>query len=151
YRTIIRKGDWGHQCSARLLLHSVVRVITHGRVKKIVAGRGTNSRADFELRLRPVPALRRAAAILAAVLLLNDAAYAHSWYPKNCCHGADCRPVPCDELVETRNGIMWRGAVLFNDAQVKPSPDQLCHVCAKEQTGTLFPYLPLCAFIQPSS
>jgi len=127
-----------------LLLHSVVRVITHGRVKKIVTGRGTNSGADFELRLRPVPALRRAAAaILAAVLLLNDAAYAHS--------GADCRPVPCDELVETRNGIMWRGAVLFNDAQVKPSPDQLCHVCAKEQTGTLFPYLLLCAFIQPSS
>ena len=79
-------------------------------------------------------------------------AHAHSWYPKNCCHGADCRPVPCDELVETRNGIMWRGVVLFNDAQIKASQDRFCHVCAKEQAGSsLLPYLPLCAFIQPSS
>jgi hypothetical protein len=60
--------------------------------------------------------------------------------------------VPCDELVETRNGIMWRGVVLFNDAQVKASQDQFCHVCAKEQKGSsILPYLPLCAFIQPSS
>ncbi|MGA9322886.1 MAG: hypothetical protein WBW06_17695 [Xanthobacteraceae bacterium] len=60
--------------------------------------------------------------------------------------------MPCDELVETRNGIMWRGVVLFNDAQVKASQDQFCHVCAKEQKGSsILPYLPLCAFIQPSS
>ena len=94
---------------------------------------------------------RAAASILAAALLFSGAAHAHSWYPKNCCNDADCRPVPCDELVETRNGIMWRGAVHFSDAQVKTSRDQFCHVCAKEQKGTLLPYLPLCAFIQPSS
>ena len=46
---------------------------------------------------------------------------------------------------------MWRGVVLFNDAQVKASQDQFCHICAKEQKGALLPYLPLCAFIQPSS
>jgi hypothetical protein len=89
--------------------------------------------------------------LTAALVLLGSAAYAHSWYPNDCCHDAGCRPVPCDELVETRNGIMWRGVVLFNDAQVKVSQDRFCHVCAKEQVGTLLPYLPLCAFIQPSS
>jgi hypothetical protein len=88
---------------------------------------------------------------IAMLLLLSSAAYSHSWYPKDCCSGDDCQPVPCDELVETRYGILWRGVVLFNDAQVKASQDQFCHVCAKKQVGTLLPYLPLCAFIQPSS
>ena len=92
-----------------------------------------------------------AASAVAGLLLFGSAAHAHSWYPKDCCHDGDCRPVPCDELVETRHGIMWRGVVLFNDAQVKASQDQFCHVCAKEQKGTWLPYLPLCAFIQPSS
>jgi len=89
--------------------------------------------------------------IIAMFLLLSSAAYPHSRYPKDCCYGGDCRPVPCDELVETRNGLMWRGVVLFSDAQAKPSHDQHCHVCAKIQQGTVIPYLPLCVFIAPSS
>jgi hypothetical protein len=42
--------------------------------------------------------------------------------------------VPCNELVETQHGLMWRGVVIFNETQVKPSQDQLCHVCI-EATG----------------
>jgi hypothetical protein len=48
---------------------------------------------------------RRGAAVgllTAALVLLSSAAYTHSWYPNDCCHDADCRPVPCDELVETK-------------------------------------------------
>ncbi len=119
----------------------------------IAIGPRVRGRADFE-RCSPSAVRWRAAAMIlvaAAFALLGGAACAHAWYPKNCCHDGDCHPVPCDELVETRYGIMWRGSVLFNAAQVKPSQDQYCHVCAKQQTGTLFPYLPLCAFIQPSS
>ena len=90
--------------------------------------------------------------LAAALISVSSAAYSHSSYPHDCCHDGDCRPVPCDELVETRNGIMWRGVVLFNDAQVKPSQDRFCHVCAKEQKGSsILPFLPLCAFVQPSS
>ena len=33
--------------------------------------------------------------LAAAVMLLNGAAVAHSWYPKECCHDKDCHPVPC--------------------------------------------------------
>jgi hypothetical protein len=120
------------------------------RAKRTVTGFETYGRPGFAYSNRG----RRGAAVgllTAALVLLGSAAYAHSWYPNDCCHDADCRPVPCDELVETRNGIMWRGVVLFNDAQVKASQDRFCHVCAKEQVGTLLPYLPLCAFIQPSS
>jgi hypothetical protein len=88
---------------------------------------------------------------IAASVLVSSQAYAHSWYPHDCCHGQDCRPVPCDELVETRYGLMWRGVVLFSETQVRPSLDQFCHVCAKEQKGTIIPYLPLCVFVAPSS
>jgi len=122
------------------------------RAKKIVTGLETASRPDVEFCARPAARRRAAEGLLAVSLLLQSGgAFAHSWYPKNCRHDGDCRPVPCDELVETKNGIMWRGVALFNDAQVKASQDQFCHVCAKEQKGTLLPYLPLCAFIQPSS
>ena len=122
------------------------------RVAKIVTDSETGNQPGEGIRSSR--ARRRTARSLLAgtLVLLGSAAYAHSWYPHDCCHDADCRPVPCDELVETRNGIMWRGVVLFNDAQVKASQDRFCHVCAKEQAGsTLLPYLPLCAFIQPSS
>ena len=64
--------------------------------------------------------------LAAAVMLLNGAAVAHSWYPHYCCHDNDCKPVPCKELVETPHGLLWRGVVVFNDTQVKPSQDQFC-------------------------
>jgi hypothetical protein len=89
--------------------------------------------------------------LIAGSLLLSTAAYAHSWYPKDCCHDADCRPVPCGELVQTRHDLVWRGVVVFNETQVKPSQDQFCHVCAKQQQGTILPYLPLCVFVAPTS
>jgi hypothetical protein len=85
--------------------------------------------------------------LLAALLLINGAAEAHSWYPRDCCHDADCRPVPCAELVATRIGLMWRGAVIFNDQQIKASQDEFCHVCAKAQQNAIVPYLPFCVFV----
>jgi hypothetical protein len=88
---------------------------------------------------------------ITALVLVGSEAYSHSWYPQDCCRGQDCRPVPCDELVETRYGLMWRGTVLFNETQVRPSLDQFCHVCAKEEQGAIIPYLPLCVFVAPTS
>ena len=79
--------------------------------------------------------------LLAVLLVINGAAEAHSWYPRDCCHDADCRPVPCAELVATRNGLMWRGAVIFNDQQIKASQDESCHVCAKAQQNAIVPLI----------
>jgi len=122
------------------------------RAAKIVRSSGTDSRPGSGIRSSRAWRGTTKGLLTATLVLVSSAAYPHSWYPHDCCHDADCHPVPCDELVETRNGIMWRGVVLFNDAQVKASRDQFCHVCAKEQTGsTLLPYLPLCAFIAPTS
>ena len=84
--------------------------------------------------------------LAAALMLVSGAATAHSWYPKECCHDNDCRPVPCAELTVTNLGLMWRSVVIFNEIQTRDSPDQLCHVCVKSQTGYM-PYLPICVFV----
>jgi hypothetical protein len=123
----------------------------HLRVEKIVSGFETDNGTESDVGSSRARQRTAKSLLIAALLSLSTAAYAHSWYPKDCCHGADCRPVPCDELVETRNGLMWRGVVPFTETQVKPSQDQFCHVCAKEQRGTILPYLPLCVFVAPSS
>ena len=84
--------------------------------------------------------------LAAALMMVSGAATAHSWYPKECCHDNDCRPVSCAELTATNLGLMWRGMVIFNEIQTRDSPDQLCHVCVKSQTGYM-PYLPICVFV----
>jgi hypothetical protein len=84
------------------------------------------------------------------MLIGVTAADGHSWYPHDCCHDNDCKPVPCGELSEMRHGLMWRGVVVFNETQVKPSRDQFCHVCVKEQVD-MVPYVPLCVFVPPMS
>src|SRR5262249_36438702 len=86
----------------------------------------------------------RTRTIAAAMMLIGvTAADGHSWYPHDCCHDNDCKPVPCGELIEMRHSLMWRGVVVFNETQVKPSRDQFCHVCVKEQIDTM-PYVPQC-------
>jgi hypothetical protein len=93
----------------------------------------------------------RTRTIAAAMMLIGvTAAEGHSWYPHDCCHDNDCKPVPCGELIEMRHGLMWRGVVVFNETQVKPSRDQFCHVCVKEQVD-MVPYVPLCVFVPPTS
>ena len=68
-------------------------------------------------------------------------------YPHSCCHNNDFKPVPCKE---TRRGLLWRGVVVFNETQVKPSQDQFCHVCVKVQID-MISYVPLCVFVPPTS
>ena len=58
---------------------------------------------------------------------------AHSWYPNECCHDMDCRPVPCAELVISGSSAAWRG---HNWRTARASPDQACHVCVHNGTVT---------------
>lgn len=83
-------------------------------------------------------------AVLSAVLLLliGTAAWAHSWYPPQCCSSIDCEPVNADVLTETRNG--WHVSVcsairpgvcidgFVKRGQEKPSLDGGYHVCFNE-------------------
>jgi hypothetical protein len=42
--------------------------------------------------------------LAAAVMLLNGAAVAHSWYDESCCHDRDCRPIPCEQIEKLADG-----------------------------------------------
>lgn len=66
---------------------------------------------------------------------------AHSWYDPWCCNDKDCRPVPCEELVEQRDGTYrYQNYVVPRD-KVKNSQDAQCHICIYNDQGR-------CAYIQ---
>ena len=68
----------------------------------------------------------------------------HSWYTAACCGDRDCRPVPCDQIVETRDGWLYIPTRnKFTPEQVQPSQDRYCHVCLGQADGRS-----ICAFIQ---
>jgi hypothetical protein len=69
----------------------------------------------------------------------------HGWYPSSCCGGSDCRPVPCDQIVEVADGWMYLPTRNhFYAAQVQASQDRNCHVCIASTVD----HRSLCAFIQ---
>lgn len=71
--------------------------------------------------------------IVGGLLLLacSTVAFAHGWYPIQCCAGQDCRPVACEDISETLDGFVYDG-VKFSKASQQPSQDQHCHVCIFE-------------------
>jgi hypothetical protein len=84
----------------------------------------------------------------AALMLVSGTATAHSWYPKECCHDKDCRPVPCAELSYPDKDVVWRKFVYFSAPMIRESKDGDCHVCVKEGlAASIIPYLPLCVFV----
>jgi hypothetical protein len=83
---------------------------------------------------------------MSKTFLLSVLILVHSWYPKACCGGADCKPVPCDQLVETEKGWTYLPTHdLFAWDMVQPSQDKQCHICINPNGNR-----PLCAFIQQS-
>jgi hypothetical protein len=73
---------------------------------------------------------------------------AHSWYSAQCCGERDCKPVPCEELVETPHG--WKYLPTGNEfvnEQVRPSQDRFCHVCLGGMLGSAVKRS-ICAFIR---
>jgi hypothetical protein len=53
----------------------------------------------------------------------------HWLYSEECCAGEDCHPVPCEQIVTTKDGWRWHGVDFFRGMQ-QVSPDGRCHVCA---------------------
>lgn len=84
---------------------------------------------------RKLPWARLMGLTIVAALIAAEA-QAHKapsgWeYPKNCCNDGDCKPVPCDELVEMPSGsIIWKKeGWTFQKGRVFASGDDECHVC----------------------
>lgn len=71
----------------------------------------------------------------------------HSWYPQYCCHEQHCKPISCNEIIETSTDYIWNG-VHFSVVNVYPSLDAMCHACIQQGAGFVNG---LCLFIQMST
>ena len=95
-------------------------------------------------------AVRPLLATLLLAPLLAVAAYAHSWYPIECCHQMDCAPVDHVErrdgeemIVTTRHGT----AAVPSDLQRRQSLDSRMHVCMRPAGGGRMKVI--CVFVPP--
>ena len=43
--------------------------------------------------------MKTLAIVAVMTLVCITEAEGHSWYPHDCCHDNDCKPVPCNELI----------------------------------------------------
>jgi hypothetical protein len=78
------------------------------------------------------------------------AAYAHSWYPKECCSQNDC--ALADRIESGPRGIT---AVMVGNRRIeippgfaaRSSPDNHIHVCFVSSIEAGVPWMPLCLFV----
>ncbi|MBU1213325.1 MAG: hypothetical protein KJ587_18975 [Alphaproteobacteria bacterium] len=95
-------------------------------------------------------------AVAAFAVAMPTVAGAHSWYPRECCHGEDCVPVTTIERVPGQPYQIWHtdkfGPVQVDDTVIKDrsrfSEDGRYHLCAVpsekrgERTSPLAPQRP---------
>jgi hypothetical protein len=83
--------------------------------------------------------------VIILTLLLIAHAFAHSWYPSDCCSGTDCKPVPASDIQELPGGcfVYKPTGNQFCGSQVRVSQDKDWHVCISPSTGNS-----LCLFRQ---
>jgi len=85
------------------------------------------------------------------VLPSGDPARAHSWYPRQCCGGEDCRKVDKIDFLPSGDMVMhvgWIEVVVPRNFVKQPSQDAYAHVCMSIATGT---FRPVCVFMPGTS
>jgi hypothetical protein len=81
------------------------------------------------------------------VLPTPDQVNAHSWYPRRCCGGQDCRKVDKIDFLPDGDMVMHVGfieVVVPRNFIKEPSADADAHVCISIATGT---FRPVCVFM----
>ena len=77
--------------------------------------------------------LRVLAVIVLVMVVLATVAYAHDWYPRECCSDQDCGPAVV--LSKTNKGITLQDKfgsghfIPWGDPMIKSSPDGKYHIC----------------------
>lgn len=74
------------------------------------------------------PARRLGARGALLFLLLAGPAFAHGWYPWECCSDRDCYAVPVERVRVVPGGWMLDG-FFVGYGEARPSPDGLFHIC----------------------
>ena len=93
--------------------------------------------------------MKRAICAIFLFLCTYNTAYAHSWYPWECCSGMDCAPVEKFSMTPNNEWMLTskHGTVII-PAQMKrrESKDNRFHVCMRKAEGIT---MPLCVFVPP--
>jgi hypothetical protein len=66
------------------------------------------------------------------VLALTSSAFAHSWYPFECCSERDCFPVAVEDVRVTPAGYTLTDDTVIAYSETRPSPDGKFHVCRRQ-------------------
>lgn len=92
-----------------------------------------------------------AAVFVAACLLLARPAYAHDWFPSNCCSGFDCRVIKPTDVHTTSRGFLIPGnpeIVPYSSSKIKQTPPEgegnyaLCTKGGKADGAVICLYIP---------
>jgi hypothetical protein len=67
-----------------------------------------------------------------AVLLTTGPAFAHSWYPFECCSERDCFPVATSDVKVIKGGWQLHDGTIIEHIEARPSPDGRFHVCRRD-------------------
>ncbi len=81
-------------------------------------------------------------AVFFLVVVFIAGAYAHEWYPRECCTDHDdCRPVACSTI--EREGQIWIYTPSRNRfTKSNASPDGACHVCIGKNGASQCLFMP---------
>lgn len=71
--------------------------------------------------------------LLVAAWLLPGVAWAHSWYPYDCCSEQDCFPVAVEQVRSIPGGWTLEDGTFIGFREARPSPDGQFHVCRYEE------------------
>ncbi|CAN1565421.1 hypothetical protein MCEMSEM23_02899 [Rhabdaerophilaceae bacterium] len=69
---------------------------------------------------------------LTALVIMIVPAFAHSWYPIECCSEKDCFPVPISDVKLIKGGWQLQDGTVVEHAEARPSPDGRFHVCRRQ-------------------
>jgi hypothetical protein len=67
--------------------------------------------------------------MLAAIVTGWQTAWAHDWYPPDCCSGRDCAPLASGRVKVTPEGYIIDGIHSVPHRRVRWSPDEHYHGC----------------------
>lgn len=75
--------------------------------------------------------------VVAVLVMFATYAFAHGWYPADCCSGRDCEPIHSDRVRVLSTGYVVDGVNHEEHHRVRSSPDQQYHACFYWQTPVI--------------
>lgn len=80
--------------------------------------------------------------IALAALLLTTPAWAHGWYPRECCSDRDCAPLNASHVKESGLGYLLDTGEFIERKKAKFSPDEDFHICRFPSGGLICFFVP---------